>query len=528
MDMPLTLLNWTLALLPVLTVLVLMLALRWGGGRAGAASWFVALLSGVIFFGAEPHLIALSQGKGLLLSLDVLYIIWGALLLFHIADEAGAVAIIGRSLTALTADRTLQSLLVGWVFCSFLQGMGGFGVPIAVTAPLLVGLGFKPIQAVVMASVGHGWAVNYGSLATSYQSLLAVTNLPGELLAADAAILLGISCYVGGLLVAVVASGWKGLLRGLPAVAILGTVMAGTQYLLATNRLWTVGATGAALAGLAAGILVTRLPFYRNTPEQTFEPVPGLKNAPNGKPRSLVVSLSSYTILIVLAFSLFLIRPVAEFLTRIQITVQFPEMSTALGFITPAEAGRIIYPFGHPGAILLYSSLLAYLVYSRAGYYLPGAFQRILTKVSKGALNSSLGILAMVGMAVIMSHTGMTHLLALGISQSVGREAYPLVAPFIGGLGAFITGSNNNANVLFGMLQLRTAELLGLSVSLILGAQTSGGSLASVLSPAKVIVGCSTVGLSGQEGLVMRKLILIGLVPVAVVAVAAWMLAFGN
>jgi len=98
------------------------------------------------------------------------------------------------------------------------------------------------------------------------------------------------------------------------------------------------------------------------------------------------------------------------------------------------------------------------------------------------------------------------------------------VAPFIGALGAFITGSNNNSNVLFAALQMRTAELLGLDVPLILGAQTAGGSLGSVMAPAKVIVGCSTVGLGDNESVVMGKILVYGLVPVAIVAIAALVL----
>jgi len=130
----------------------------------------------------------------------------------------------------------------------------------------------------------------------------------------------------------------------------------------------------------------------------------------------------------------------------------------------------------------------------------------------------------MVGMAVIMSHSGMTNLLAEGLSASFGAALYPAVAPFIGALGAFITGSNNNANVLFAVLQMRTAELLGLPVPLILGAQTAGGSLGSVMAPAKVIVGCSTVGLGDNESVVMGKILVYGLVPVAIVAIAALVL----
>ncbi len=374
-------------------------------------------------------------------------------------------------------------------------------------APLLVGLGFSPVQAVIMACIGHGWAVNFGSLATSFQTLMAVTGLPGELLAPDSALLLGLSAIACGSVVAFVAAGWKGLLRALPAVLVLSAVMGGVQYLLVTNGLWTLGATGGAMAGLIVGIGVARLPLYHGPAAQTEHP-----QAP-------LVAFSAYAVLILLAFGINLIPPVNALLDSIQVNFQFPAVSTAFGWATPAEPGRAINIFGHPGALLLYSSIIAYLIYARAGYYKPGALPRILRKTYKGAVNSSLGILAMVGMAVIMSHSGMTNLLAQGLSVSFGAAVYPAVAPFIGALGAFITGSNNNSNVLFAALQMRTAELLGLDVPLILGAQTAGGSLGSVMAPAKVIVGCSTVGLGSSEGVVMGKILIYGLIPVALVAV---------
>ena len=131
----------------------------------------------------------------------------------------------------------------------------------------------------------------------------------------------------------------------------------------------------------------------------------------------------------------------------------------------------------------------------------------------------------MVGMATIMSHAGMTNLLARGISESVGATIYPAFAPIIGALGAFMTGSNTNSNVVFGQLQQQTAQLLGLSVTLIVSGQTAGGALGSVLAPAKVIVGCSTVGLGGNEGKVIGRMLILGLIPVAVVALATWLLA---
>ena len=513
--MPLTLFTWLLALSPILLILLLMLGMRWGGSKAGALSWMVTLLIALFFFGAGPRLLAYSQVKGILLTLDVLYIIWTALLLFHIADEAGAVRLIGGLLPRLTADRTMQGLLLGWLFASFLQGMGGFGVPVAVAAPLLVGLGFSPVQAVLMACIGHGWAVNFGSLATSFQTLMAVTGLPGPLLAPDSALLLGLAAYGSGAIVAFISDGWRGLRRSLPAVLLLGSVMAVVQYLLVTNGLWTLGATGGAMAGLLVGVLVARLPLYRGQ-QAALQPQEQAGRTP-------WVAFSAYAVLVVLAFAINLIPPLNQALNRVEFTLHFPALQTSYGWQTPAEDGRHISLFGHPGAILLYSSLLAYAIYAKAGYYSPGAVQRILHKTARGAVNSSLGIVAMVGMAVIMSHSGMTNVLALGLSQSFGPGIYPLIAPFLGALGAFITGSNNNANVLFAALQQRTAELLGLDVPLILGAQTAGGSLGSIMAPAKVIVGCSTVGIQ-NESVVMGKVLLYGLAPIALVALAAWVL----
>lgn len=527
--MQLTLLNWLLALSPVVVVLILMLGLHRGGSQAGAVGWFVALGVAALRFGAGPRLLVFAQAKSLLLTLDVLYIIWTALLLFHVADEAGAVRIIGERLPALTGDRMMQAILLSWVFVSFLQGMGGFGVPVAVVAPLLVGLGFDPIQAVVMASIGHGWAVTFGSLATSFMALMAATNLPGEMLAPEAAVLLGIASFASGAIVAYIGSGWKGLLRGVPALLILSGVMGAVQYFLAINGLWTLGATGASLVGLLVGAGLTRLSIYHNNHDDgqaASEHGGSATQTPDdGRQHSLGVSLAAYGVLIVLAFAINLIPPAKDIFSRVYLTFHFPELATAYGWVTEAETGRKISLFGHPGAILLYTSLIAYGIYNRAGYYRPGAMKRILDRVGKGAVKSSLGILAMVGMAVIMTHAGMTNLLARGISENVGAMAYPAVAPFIGALGAFMTGSNTNSNVVFGALQQQTAGLLGLSVTLILAGQTAGGALGSVLAPAKVIVGCSTVGLAGEEGKVIGRMLLYGMIPVVLVAVLAWVMA---
>jgi lactate permease len=489
-----------------------MIGLRWSAARAGAAGWFAAAFVAVIRFGAGARLLALAQAKAALLTLDVLYIIWMALLLFEVAQEAGAVNAIGQALPRLTSDRAMQALLMGWAFGSFLQGVGGFGVPIAVVAPLMIGLGFPPVDSVVIASIGHAWSVTFGSLASSFQALIAASRLPGSLLAPPAALLLGLAGFGCGAMCAHVAESWAGLRRTWPAILVMGLVMGATQYGLAVAGIWNIAGFGAGMAGLVAGVALARLAQPRAVPALAAlsnGPIRPAGTAPPVGRRDLALALSGYAVLILITVAIQLVPPIHSAFNQVIFKTEFPELQTARGYVTPAEEGRPISLFGHAGAILLYTSAIAYGIYAAAGRLKPAAARRIAAATLKGVIGSSLGITAMVGTAAIMAHAGMTDLLAQGLAGGVGGT-FPLISPVIGALGAFMTGSNTNSNVVFTVLQMRTAELLSISVPLILAAQTAGGAIGSVLSPAKVTVGVGTIGAAGGEGLVLRRMILYG------------------
>ena len=506
--------DWLLAFFPIFVVLVLMLGFRWGGVKAGPAGCLVAMAVAAWWFGAGWELQLYAQLKGLLLTLFVLYIIWMALLFYHTVDEAGAVEAIGVGLPRLTADRALQALLLGWVFSAFLQGAGGFGVPVAVIAPLLVGLGFPRLAAVVIPSLGHGWAVTFGSLGSSFYALMAATGREGAELAPWAGVMLGLSCLTCGAAVLWAAGGPRTLRQGAVPLLVVGGAMALTQYLVVTHGFWALGGLSGGLVGLAVSLALFRLPAYRGTRP------PGARQ-PAGEAMPLRHALLPYAILILVIIGGQLVTPVKSWLGQVVVRAQFPALSTSRGWTTPAETGRTINLFGHAGALLFYTSLLSYLFLWRQGYYRPGAVKRILHKTVRRAVRSSIGIATMVGMAVVMQHAGMTRTLAEGVADAVGG-AFPLASPFIGALGAFMTGSNTNSNVVFGSFQQDAAALLGLNALVILAAQTAGGAIGSVFAPAKVIVGASTVGLGGQEGPVLKKLIGYGVVLLMVVSLATW------
>ena len=482
-----------LALIPILLILVFMVGFRWGAARAGGAGYLSALLVAILFFGAGPQVLAYAHTRALMLSLDVLLIIWAAFLLYRVADEAGAIRIIGQALPHLTADRGMQALVIGWGFASFLQGVGGFGVPVAVIAPVLVGLGFTPLSAVIIPSLGHGWAVTFGSLGSSFQALLAATHLPHDLLAPPAAFFLGISALASGLMVAHVTGGWPVVRRLLGPIILLGVVMSVVQYLVAVTNLWNIAAFAGGVAGLAAGFPLARR--YRGDQANNGDLDLG----------ALRVALSGYAILVLITLIVQAVPAVKSFLGQVALQIPIPEVRTALGHVTPAGKTRLIPIFAHAGASLTYSSILAYFIYRYAGLYRPGALQRILDGTLRRVMASSVSIVSMVSMAVVMENAGMTDTLARGLAEGMGR-LFPVVAPWIGALGAFMTGSNTNSNVVFGALQLRTAELLGFAVPLILAGQTAGAALASVMAPTKVVVGASTAGMAGHEGEVMRRL----------------------
>ena len=488
------------ALSPIIVILVLMVGFKWSAARAGAAGYLWVLIIAILFFGADGTLLAYAHTKALLLTIDVLMIIWAAFLLYRVTDEAGAIKTIGEALPHLTNERGMQALIIGWVFATFLQGVGGFGVPVAVTAPMMVGLGFSPLAAVVSTSIGHAWGVTFGSMGSSFQALVATTDLPDYSLAPFSALFLGIAGLLGGFMVAYVCGGRKSIQRLWGVIVCIGLVMGVTNYLIAITRLWNIATFVGGIVGLMVVFPLARL-------------FPGEKTD-NGvlKWKSLLIALSGYLVLVLVILIVQVFPPVKQLLGKIVISINFPEITTKGGllglapFVTPPGPGRKIVLFSHTGMVLLYTAILAYAIYHWTGCYVKGSERRIISGTMKSVLSSSVSITSMVTMSVIMEHVGMIDILARSMAGSVGG-LFPIISPWIGALGAFITGSNTNSNVIFARLQMQTSLLLQLNIAVILAAQTAGAALASVIAPTKIIVGASTAGMIGKEGEVMRSLL---------------------
>lgn len=487
---PLSLLTWLLAAAPILVLLLLMMGLRWGGERAGLVGWLAAGLIAALFFGAGWKLLLLSSLRGLILSLDVLYIIWPSLVLFHLVEEAGAIQTIARGIGSLSRDPVILLLMLGYAFPSFLQAVAGFGMPVAVAAPLLIGLGFPATQATLVPLVGHAWAVSLGSLASSFQALRAVTGLPGHELGLWLAGLLGVCAVATGFIVAHICGGFEGIRRCLVAILVLGIGMAGVQWLLAFWDYWIIASFAAGLAGMVLGVLLAR--FGGRGGAQISD-----------LPAEFHLAFAPYYLLILVVGAATLIPPVQRVLDAVVIAIPFPALRTAQRWVT-APTVQHLAVLGHPGALITYACPMAWALYRWKGAWPQAKRPRILRRTVEGAWPSTLAIVSMIMMATVMTVAGMTFLLARGTVGVAGRT-YPFLAPFVGLLGCFLTGSNTTSNVLFGAFQRDAATLLELNPSLMSAVHSTGGALGSMVTPAKVLIACATAGLRGREGRVMAR-----------------------
>lgn len=527
-------LGWLAAALPLGVVLAAMLWLRWGGDRAGLAGAVAAALAAMLAFGAGPFLLAVATWKAAVLSCYVLYIIWSALILYHIVDEAGAIHSIGAGVAAVTEDHVMQLLILGFAFSAFLQGVAGFGVPVAVVAPLLVGLGFPPVQAAAVPLVGHAWSVTMGDLASSFQALLAVTGLPGRPLALWSACFLGLACVLTGLAVAHLHAGLGAIRRCLGAILVLSLTMAGVQLALAVAGYWILAGFGAGMVGLGLSLAGARLsarlsgsylgllprwpaPAPRRTPHLAL--AAGLGDRRMG----FHLAFSAYYVLVVVVGVATLVPAIHEGLHAARITVAFPQTVTAYGWVTH-HSSRSLFPLAHPGALLLYTALVAWGIYRGTGRLEGGQWRAVARRTVAQGVPTSLAVCFMVTMATIMAHSGMTTLLATGMIAVAG-SAYPILSPFIGLLGCFVTGSNTNSNLLFGGLQRDVAVLLRESPAVMAALQTTGAALGSMVAPAKILIGCATAGLHGREGEVMRLTLRYCLPMTLATGLLGWLLA---
>lgn len=513
MTIPVNIFMWMAAALPIALLLVLMVAANCPAAKAAPIALAVAAVVALTVYRTDVMTVGLEALKGLWSAFVILLIVWPAIIIYEITNEAKAFDALKAGIKKMSANELIQMMALGWIFPSFLQGITGFGVAVAVGAPLLCGIGVKPLYAVIIVLMDHSWGATFGTLALAWQALITQSGISDGTMILQTAMWAGVFIwfynFVGGMCLCWFYGKLKGVKEGLTVVLLLSTIQGGGQLVLGQIN-QTLACFLPTCIALVAVLLLGRTKRYGRAwsiPDSAImERKPEKEQAAEIKMGFNQASFPYYVLTAVTLFCL-LIPPVKSFLEQLQIGFAFPERVTGYGYVTPAvDSYSPLAPLTYPGTFLTISCVVGYVYFKKKGYISKGGFKRVMSRAVKKTVPSSIAVVGFIVTSKVMSCSGQVSVLAQGIVGVLGT-GYAFFAPIVGLLGAFMTSSNMASNILFAEFQMTTSELLGLSVPAILGAQTAGGAIGSAICPGNIVLGTSTMGLTGQEGSVLRRVL---------------------
>ena len=524
-QLPVNIIYWITALLPIVVLMVFLVGLRWKGIEAGPLGMLAAGMVALLVFRTPLTTLVVAAGKGLWDAVFIQYVVWSALLLYLVTVRAGAFDALRRGFLSFSQNELFLVLAIGWVFASFFQGIAGFGAPVAVTAPLLIGIGVRPVYAVVFPLIAHAWAKMYGTLGVGWLAMLNVTEVQDPTRTAlETAILLWLVNLLGGLVVAWFYGKMAAVRHGLPMILIISAIHGGVQLaLMYVNPILSTFIAGT--LALVALYPLSRWKRYR-------EPASGIEDRPammdredqeqaeitsqadeekgGRKNMGLGLALFPYIILTITTLLGLVVPPVNAFLSQLNIGLPFPAVETGYGVTREAATPYSSFaPFTHPGTFVLLAALVSLLLYRSKGFMKSDPNQESLWhNLVKDSVPSSIAISSFLVMSKLMDHSGQTTVLAQGLAAVSTATIFAFASNWIGILGAFMTSSSTSSNILFSPLQSQAAEALdGLSQSSALAGQGAGGATGNVIAPANIVLGSSTGGIAGQEGDILRKVL---------------------
>ena len=268
MNIPVNFLTWIMAFLPIIVLIVLMIKFHWGATEAAPVGLLITIFSGLLVYKADITTIAVESAKGIWSALVILLIIWTAILMYQVGDEAKAFIVIKEGMSKLLPNELLLVLAMGWIFESFLQGITGFGVPVAVGAPLLIGIGVAPMYAIVIPLLGQAWGNTFGTLGAAWDSLTVSAGIqagsPEYYRAAFwAAVFLLVWDFATGIIICWLYGKGKAVKKGLPAVLVM-TIIGGGGELVLSQVNTTLSNFVPAVICLAVLMLMGRMKMYRD------------------------------------------------------------------------------------------------------------------------------------------------------------------------------------------------------------------------------------------------------------------------
>jgi lactate permease len=523
------------AALPLLTLFVLLGGFRITAWISGIAALAVSLVVAILVWDA-PVGQALNMGaEGAAFGLfPIMWIVINAVWVYNMTEKTGHFAVLRRSFASISDDQRIQAIIIAFAFGALIEGLAGFGTPVAITTVMLLALGFSPLKSVALSLIGNTAPVAFGSIATPIVTLSAQTGISVEDLGAMVGRQTPVLALIVPLILVGVVDGMRGVRQTWPAALVAGLSFAIAQFVCSNYISVELTDIIGALVATAALVAFLRVwsPSEPLIGEGGGADMPAVAGAEGHDPalersvrlrdqptaadstREKLEAYAPYIIIVVVFAVAKLVEPVERFLFEISGGTGFGgDEQTANGFSWPGldvvdpdgeapSAQTFAFSFfDTPGTVVLLCGLLTIAAIKVPLGQAVRAYGETLNQLKLAIVT----VAAVLGLAFVMNLTGMTTTLGMWIAGS--GDFFAFLSPIIGWLGVAITGSDTSSNALFGALQVTAAQEAGLSETLLAASNSSGGVLGKMISPQNLAIGAAAAGMIGKEGDIFRRVL---------------------
>ncbi|MHB8476669.1 MAG: L-lactate permease [Steroidobacteraceae bacterium] len=493
-------LSFLVAILPIATVLVLLGVLKRPAWQAALAGLAVGFLIAVTVWAMPAGTAFASAANGMVFAVwPVMWIVINALLLYNVAVASGRFDAFREWLIKhLPNDRRVVLVAIGFCFGALLEGVAGFGTPVAITASLLIMCGFPALEALVFVLIFNTTPVAFGALGTPVTVLGAVTGLPAPALAAMIGRQLPFMAAVLPFYVMALYGGWRSIRALWPILAVAGLSFGVAQFAGSNYLDYTLTDVFAALGSLIATLLF--LQVWRPAADPEFAITQAPRETP--KPNSLRVPAWQGWMPWVIVTATVILWTYGKVASVGQLAIHWPGLDKAVSITLyhdkPYAAVWTFQPLGTGTAILLAALITALLVRLP-----PAELFRCVVRTVQQIWQAVMTVMFIVGLAYVMNYSGLAYTLGLAVAST--GHAFILFSPFLGWIAVFLSGSDTSGNALFGNLQVVAARQLQLNPLLFAATNSSGGVLGKMISPQNIATGVCVTDLKGKEGAVLAR-----------------------
>ncbi|MDF3853717.1 L-lactate permease [Paracoccus sp. P2] len=548
------LITFILALLPIATVFVLLVVLAKSAKFSMLVAYLVTAATALLIWGTELNKVLGATVNGVVTAVSLLYIVFGAILMLYALEESGGIRSIRAGFTSISPDRRVQAIIIAWLFGSLIEGASGFGTPAAIAAPLLVAIGFPAMAAVMVTLIIQSTPVSFGAVGTPI--LVGVrTGLADQQIVESTIAPMAFGDYLLEIATKVaMIHGLIGFLIPLILVGMLTRFFGANRSFAEGFRIWkfalfaglaftlpyyiiaaTLGPEFPSLLGGIIGLMIVVPAAQRGflIPKESFDFPPrrdwgadwtgkldDLEDHNAHKPvMPLAKAWAPYVFVVALLVLTRSVAPIKAWLTS-------PEMTIAFRDLFGSGINASVQVLFLPGTILILASLFTFVLHGMSGR----DYGRALKSSGTTMIAAAPALLLAVPMVQVFlnsasdSYASMPIVLAQGVSSVVG-DAWPMFAPLIGAMGAFVAGSNTVSNMMFSLFQFSTAEQIGLGAAgagTVVALQAIGGAAGNMICVHNVVAASATVGLVDREGAIIRKT----LIPMAYYVVQGGLIGF--